>query len=264
VRALVTGAASGIGRATCLRLARDAQTVGRKAQIAAVDLGPSVALDALVKDLGSLGAAALPLHGDMATADAPARVVGEAVARFGGLDGVVSNAGVNRPGPLVSYAVEDWDRMFAVNTRATWLLAKAAHDALAASRGAIVAVASMSGSNAHANLGAYGPSKAALTMLVAVLAQEFGRDGIRVNSLSPGMVRTGMTEKVYADQAVAAARDALVPIGRVATPEDMADVIAFLLGPDARYVNGHDLVADGGVTGNLLGRLPGLAQITRS
>ena len=264
MRALVTGAASGIGRATCLRLARDAKAAGRKAQIAAVDLGPSVALDSLVKDLGSLGAVALPLHGDMATSDAPGRVVTEAIARFGGLDGVVSNAGVNRPGPLVHYAVEDWDRMFAVNTRATWLLAKAAHDTLSAARGAIVAVASMSGSNPHANLGPYGPSKAALIMLVAVLAQEFGRDGVRVNCISPGMVRTGMTEKVYADPDVAAARDALVPIGRVATPEDMADVIAFLLGPDARYVNGHDLVVDGGVTGNFLGRLPGLSQITKS
>ena len=258
MRALVTGAASGIGRATCLRLARDAQAAGRKAQIAAVDLGPSPALDSLVKELGNLGASALPLAGDMATADAPARVVDEAIARFGGLDGVVSNAGVNRPGPLV------WDRMFAVNTRATWLLAKAAHDALAASRGAIVAVASMSGSNAHANLGPYGPSKAALIMLVAVLAQEFGRDGVRVNSLSPGMVRTGMTEKVYQNEKIATERDALVPIGRVATPEDMADVIAFLLGPDARYVNGHDLVVDGGITGNFLGRLPGIAQITKS
>jgi NAD(P)-dependent dehydrogenase (short-subunit alcohol dehydrogenase family) len=264
VRALVTGAASGIGRATCLRLARDARAAGRKAQIAAVDLGPSPALDTLVRELGDLGAAALPLSGDMATVDAPARVVEEAITRFGGLDGVVSNAGVNRPGPLARYAVEDWDRMFAVNTRATWLLAKAAHDALATSRGAIVAVASMSGSNAHANLGPYGPSKAALIMLVAVLAQEFGPDGVRVNSLSPGMVRTGMTAKVYENETIAAERDALVPIGRVATPEDMADVIAFLLGPDARYVNGHDLVVDGGITGNFLGRLPGIAQITKS
>ena len=263
MRALVTGAASGIGRATCLRLARDAKAAGRKAQLAVVDL-PSAPLDSLAGELGKLGAAALPLHGDMATAEAPARVVGEAVARFGGLDGLVSNAGVNRPGPLVSYAVEDWDRMFAVNTRATWLLAKAAHDALAASRGGVVAVASMSGSNAHANLGPYGPSKAALIMLVQVLAQEFGRDGIRVNSVSPGMVRTGMTAKVYENAAVAAERDALVPLGRVAAPEDMADVIAFLLGPDARYVNGHDLVVDGGVAGNYLGRLPGISQITKS
>ncbi len=101
-------------------------------------------------------------------------------------------------------------------------------------------------------------------MLVQVLAQELGRHGIRVNSVSPGMVRTGMTERVYADARVAAERDALVPLGRVAAPEDVADVIAFLLGPDARYVNGHDLVVDGGVSGNLLGRLPGLSQISRS
>ncbi len=264
MRVLVTGAASGIGRATCLRLARDAKAQGRAARIAAVDIGGSPGLDSLVAELGTLGAEALPLHADMSTPEGPARAVGETVSRFGGLDGLVSNAGVNRPGALMAYALEDWDRMFAVNTRATWLLAKAAYEALKASRGAIVAIASMSGSNPHANLGAYGPSKAAVIMLVRVLAQELGRDGIRVNSVSPGMVRTGMTAKVYADQGVAAERDALVPLGRVATPEDMADVVAFLLGQDSRYINGHDLVVDGGVAGNFLGRLPGISQITRS
>ncbi|HEY7540897.1 MAG TPA: SDR family oxidoreductase [Methylomirabilota bacterium] len=263
MRALVTGAASGIGRATCLRLARDARAQGKKAQIAAVDVGPSPGLDGLLDELKRNGAEPLALHGDMGTADAPARVVAEAVSGFGGLDGLVSNAGINRPGRLVEYAVDDWDRVFAVNTRATWLLAKAAYPALKASRGAIVAVGSMSGSNAHANLGPYGPTKAAVIMLARVLAQELAPDGIRVNTVSPGMVRTGMTERVYADPAIAAARDALVPLGRVATPEDMADVIAFLLGPDSRYVNGHDLVVDGGITGNFLGRLPGIGQITR-
>jgi glucose 1-dehydrogenase len=199
----------------------------------------------------------------MGTADAPGRVVAEAVARFGGLDGLVSNAGVNRPGPLVDYPVEDWDRLFAVNTRATWLLAKAAHPALRASQGAIVAVASMSGTHVHPGLGAYAPSKAAVIMLVRVLAQELGREGIRVNSISPGMTRTGMSVRVYADPRIAKERDELVPLGRVAVPDDMAAVIAFLLSPDARYVNGHDLVVDGGLTGNLLGRLPGLSQLTR-
>jgi NAD(P)-dependent dehydrogenase (short-subunit alcohol dehydrogenase family) len=210
-----------------------------------------------------LGAQALTLIGDMGSVDAPLHVVDDAVKRFGGLDGLVSNAGINRPGPLVDYSVDDWDRVFAVNTRATFLLAKAAHAALRTSRGAIVAVGSMSGSHPHANLGAYGPSKAAVIMLARVLAQEFGRDGIRVNTVSPGMVRTGMTARVYSDERIAAERDALVPLGRVAAPEDMADVIAFLLGPDARYINGHDLVVDGGVAGNFLGRLPGLTQITR-
>lgn len=263
MRVLVTGAASGIGRATCLRLARDAKARGEAAKVAAVDLGPSPGLDGVVDELRKLDAEPLPLHADMGTADGPARAVGEAVRRFGGLDGLVSNAGINRPGPLVTYSVEDWDRVFAVNTRATWLLAKAAWPALKAARGAIVAVGSMSGSNPHAHLAAYGPSKAAVIMLVRVLAQELGPEGIRVNAVSPGMVRTGMTAKVYADPRTAAERDALVPLGRVATPEDMADVIAFLLGPDARYVNGHDLVVDGGVAGNFLGRLPGISRITR-
>jgi len=265
MRVLVTGAASGIGRATCLRLARDGHAGGQRTGIAAVDVaGAAAGLDSLVAELKDLGAEPLAIHADMADAEAPARAVAAAVERLGGLDGVVSNAGVNRPGRLLDYAVEDWDRLFAVNTRATWLLARAAHPALAASRGAIVAVASMSGSNAHANLGAYGPSKAAVIMLAQVLAQEFGPDGIRVNTVSPGMVRTGMTAAVYTDERVAAERAALVPLGRVAAPEDIADAIAFLLGPDARYVNGHDLVVDGGVSGNLLGRLPGLSRITRS
>jgi NAD(P)-dependent dehydrogenase (short-subunit alcohol dehydrogenase family) len=263
MRVIVTGAASGIGRATCLRLARDARGAHQEIKLAAVDVVPEAQLATVVDELRKFDANAIAVHADMATADGPGRAVEQAIARFGGLDGLVSNAGINRPGALLQYAVDDWDRVFAVNTRATWLLAKAAHPALAASRGAIVAVASMSGSHPHANLGAYGPSKAALIMLVQVLAQEFARDGIRVNALSPGMVRTGMTAKVYTDPRIAAERDALVPLGRVATPEDMADVIAFLLGPDARYVNGHDLVVDGGVSGNLLGRLPGLSQITR-
>jgi NAD(P)-dependent dehydrogenase (short-subunit alcohol dehydrogenase family) len=263
MRVLVTGAASGIGRATCMRIARDARSLGGAAKIAAVDVEASGALDALADELRKLDAEALPLAGDMGSVEAPARVVGAAVERFGGLDGVVSNAGVNRPGALVDYSADDWDRVFAVNTRATWLLAKAAHPALRASRGALVAVASMSGSHAHANLGAYAPSKAAVIMLVRVLAQELGRDGIRVNTVSPGMVHTGMTAQVYADERIAAERAALVPLGRVAAPDDIADAVVFLLGPDARYVNGHDLVVDGGLTGNLLGRLPGLSRITR-
>jgi glucose 1-dehydrogenase len=264
MRVLVTGAASGIGRATCVRLARDARAAGGGARVAAVDVGPPSQLDGLVGELRDFGADVLPIHGDMGAPDAPERAVAEAVQRFGGLDGLVSNAGINRPGPLVDYSVEDWDRLFAVNTRATWLLAKAAHPALRTSGGAIVAVGSMSGTHAHAGLGAYGPSKAAVIMLVRVLAQELGPDGIRVNSVSPGMTRTGMTARVYADPGVAAERDALVPLRRVAVPDDMAAAIAFLLSSDARYVNGHDLVVDGGVTGNFLGRLPGLSQVTRA
>jgi NAD(P)-dependent dehydrogenase (short-subunit alcohol dehydrogenase family) len=262
-RVLVTGAGSGIGRAVCLRVARDAAARGEAAKIAAVDVATSKGLASVVEELKKLGAQAMPIQADMGTTDGPGRAVADAVAQFGGLDGVVSNAGVNRPGPLKDYKVEDWNLLFDVNVRATWLLAKAAHAALVTAQGAIVVTASMSGSNAHANLGAYAPSKAAVIMLMRVLAQEFGRDGVRVNSVSPGMVRTGMTEPVYQNPELAKQRNELVPLGRVATPEDIADVIVFLLGRDARYINGHDLVVDGGVAGNYLGRLPGISSIPR-
>jgi NAD(P)-dependent dehydrogenase (short-subunit alcohol dehydrogenase family) len=203
------------------------------------------------------------LHADVGDPAATRRAVAEGVDRLGGLDGLVSNAGISRPGPLLAHPVEDWDRVFAVNARATLVLAQAAHEALREARGALVAVASMSGMEPHAHLASYGPSKAALIMLVRVLAQELARDGIRVNAVSPGMVRTQMTAQVYADERLAAERAALVPLGRVAGPADIADVIAFLLSPDARYLTGANLLVDGGLTGNLLGRLPGLSRITR-
>ncbi|MEM7251389.1 MAG: SDR family oxidoreductase [Pseudomonadota bacterium] len=262
MRVLVTGAASGIGRATCLRLARDGVERKERACIAALDVSRDGRLDELVSDLEAVGASVITLGADLADSSAIEAAVGEAISAFDGLDGLVSNAGINHPSRLLELPIDAWDRLFAVNTRATWLLGKAAHAALKASNGSIVATASMSGSYPHANLGAYAPSKAALIMLVGVMAQEFGADGIRVNAVSPGMVRTGMTEQVYKNNEVATARGDLVPLGRVANPEDIADVIAFLLGPDARYINGHDLVVDGGVTGNHLGRLPGLTQIT--
>ena len=169
MRVLVTGAASGIGRATCLRIARDARTAGRTARVAAVDVVAPAELESLVAELREVGAEGLPLQGDMGTSDAPGRVVGEAVARFGGLDGLVSNAGVNRPGPLVDYAVEDWDRLFAVNTRATWLLAKAAHAALRASGGAIVAVGSMWWSEGSAMPTLLGPTACEVEVAVELL-----------------------------------------------------------------------------------------------
>ena len=122
----------------------------------------------------------------------------------------------------------------------------------------------MSGTHAHAGLGAYGPSKAAVIMLVRVLAQELGPDGIRVNAVSPGMTRTGMTARVYADRPRRRRAGRARPARARGPPDDMAAAIAFLLSSDARYVNGHDLIVDGGVTGNFLGRLPGLSQVTRA
>jgi glucose 1-dehydrogenase len=164
----------------------------------------------------------------------------------------VSNAGIIGRGALEEVDVEDYERTFAVNTRATFLLAKALFPLLRQTRGAVVATASVSGTEPTPGLAAYSASKAALIMLIKQMACEWGPHGIRCNSVSPGLLRTPMTEDVYSDRRRAAEREERVPLRRIATPEEIASVIDFLLSEDARYVTGIDLLVDGGLQTTLM------------
>jgi len=252
MRVLVTGASRGIGRAICLRLA------SQGAEIAACGSAHADELDAVIAEAAKQGGRVVPLLGNLADPATPALLVEQAVATFGGLDAVVSNAGVSRPSTLAKLETEDWDYLMAVNTRAPWLLAKAAYSALRKSRGSFVSVASMSGVQPYPGMGAYSPSKAAVLMLVRTLAQEWATDGIRVNAVSPGLIHTSLTAKVYADAPTKAAREALVPLHRIGAPDaDIAGLVAFLIGPDAAYVTGQNLLADGGLMDAVHGLIPG-------
>lgn len=242
MRVLITGASRGIGRAVALRLAAGG------ARVAACASAHGDELDQLVAEIRAAGGIAVPLLGDLQQSDTPARLVEQATAALGGLDAVVGNAGISRPAALVALDGAEWDRVFNVNVRAQWLLARAAHPWLQRSRGSLVAVASMSGVQPYSGMGAYSASKAALIMLVRQLAQEWAADGIRVNCVSPGLVRTPLTQPMYDIPATRAAREALVPLHRIAEADaDMAGLVAFLLGPDAGYLTGHNLLADGGL-----------------
>lgn len=241
-RILVTGASRGIGRAICRRLASEG------AELATCASSHPGELEELLEEVRAVGGRAHPFLGDLADPGTPARLVGEAAEAMGGLDAVVSNAGVTRPGSLATLDVVDWDRLFQINARAPWLLAAAAYPWLRAARGAFVAVASMSGVQPYSGMGAYSASKAALIMLVRQLAQEWAGDGVRVNCLSPGLVRTPLSQTVYDSAEAKSAREALVPVHRIAEAEaDMAGVVSFLLGPDAAYVTGQNFIADGGL-----------------
>ncbi|MEZ5749324.1 MAG: SDR family oxidoreductase [Caenibius sp.] len=148
--------------------------------------------------------------------------------------------------------IDQFERVYAINTRATWLLAKAAHPYLAASKGAFVATASMSGTQPTPGLGFYSSSKAALIMLIRQLSLEWGPDGIRCNTVSPGPTYTPMTKAGYDDAERRAQRESMIPLQKLGMAEDVANAILFLLGNEAGHISGIDILVDGAMSNNLM------------
>lgn len=257
VHALVTGATGGIGRAICLALAEQARRDGHALHLGAAASQPGEKLDRLVDELRRAGADATGLAADLTQPPDCARLVDEAQRAGGDLDVLVCNAGASGPGRLADLPLAQWERSFALNTRSAWLLAQAARPGLARTRGNIVAIASMSGLAPHPGYGAYAATKAALIMLCRQMAHEWAADGIRVNTVSPGMIRTPLTEAVYRDDAVRLQREALVPLGRIGRGEDVGAAVAWLASPAAGYVTGQNLTVDGGVADHMLALIPG-------
>ena len=183
--------------------------------------------------------------------------------RFGVPDVVVNNAGIVRFGPLVDHALDDFRAVVDVNLVGTFLVARAAARRwiAAATPGVVVNVTSMNGVAAGPNAGAYGATKAAVALLTSQMALEWGPHGIRVNAVAPGLIDAGMSEPIYADPATRAAREAKVPLGRLGTATDIAEVVLFLASDHAAYVHGQNIVVDGGVTGSIIAHLPRPAAV---
>jgi NAD(P)-dependent dehydrogenase (short-subunit alcohol dehydrogenase family) len=247
---LITGAAGGIGSAIARRLA---ETPG--ARLALVGRSEE-RLQPIIDEVRARGAEALPIAVDLGTAEGPAEAVDQAVDHFGGLQSVVSNAGVMGRTSLTETTVEEFDEHFAVNTRASWLLAGAAREHLAAAGGSVVAIASMAASH-PSPFGAYSASKAALLMIVEQLAREWGPDGVRVNAVSPGMVMTPMSPAAHDDD-LRRSREASIPLRRMAEPDDVAAAVQFLLSDAAAYITGENLAVDGGVRARFIPAVIGL------
>jgi glucose 1-dehydrogenase len=218
-------------------------------------------LDDVVTTSRAAGAEAVGLSGDLGEAGTAQRIVAEARDALGGLDAVISNAGIAIAGRLTDSAEADWDRVFDVNVRGAWLLARAAHPHLVESQGSFLAVASMSGIEPYPGAGAYSASKAALIMMVRTLALEWAESGVRANCVSPGLFLSAMTAPIYADPEKKAAREALVPMRRIGDPaRDLAGLVEFMISHEAGYITGQNVLADGGLIGSIHARISGRPQ----
>jgi NAD(P)-dependent dehydrogenase (short-subunit alcohol dehydrogenase family) len=241
--AIVTGASSGIGRAAALRLAAD------EASILAVGRQPAP-LEELTASLADAGRRAVWIEADVTSSEAPARIVGAALDAFGAIDVVVNAAGIIAGGTIETTSDAAWDEMFDINLRAPFRLMRAAMPHLAARRGAVVNVSSVTGQRSFANLLAYCVSKAGVDQLTRCAALEVAAQGVRVNAVCPGVVvsnlhrRSGVTEEAYA--AFLERSRTTHPLGRPGRVEEVAELIAFLASDRASWITGETIAIDGG------------------
>jgi len=243
---IVTGAARGIGKGIARRLLEE----GASVWIADIE---AAGIDGTVEDLSTLGPVAGGLT-DVSKRHQVATMIAATVSRFGALDGLVNNAGIAHHAAFIEIDDDDWDRIFETNLRGAFLGTQLAARQMIAqgTGGSIVNIASTNGMRGQPMLAPYGASKAGIINLSQTAALELGRQGIRVNALSPGTVWNEMSASAGWDDALWTAIRSHNALDTFGTPADIAAAAAFLLSDDARFVTGTTMVVDGGLTARQL------------
>lgn len=246
----VTGAASGIGAAIAQALAEAG------ASVALLDRdGPGV--QAAAARLQAAGARCAAFELDVSDEAAVQATAARVRATLGPVTGLANNAGVLRPGPLDSVTLEAWNTVLAVNLTGYLLCARAfAPHMREAGGGRIVHVASIAALHPQARSGAYSASKAGVLLMSRQMAVEWGPEGVRSNVICPGMIRTALSARFYEVPGFEARRAAVTASRRIGEPQDIADAALYLASPRAAYVNGAELMVDGGMSSMLMDMVP--------
>lgn len=236
--AIVTGGASGIGKATVKLL------VAEGAKVAIADMDEKHLADAKQ----TFGDAVITLKTDVSSEADVKDMVAQTVKAFGRLDILHNNAGIGGFGLIPDTSLEEWRKLINIDLDGVFLGCKyAIPEMKKQGGGVIVNTASISGLGADYAMGSYNAAKAAVINLTRIIANDHGADSIRCNAVCPGPIQTPLLEGALSDSILKSYKEA-IPAGRLGTPEDIANVVAFLASDDSAYVNGTTIVADGGLS----------------
>lgn len=241
--AMVTGATGGFGRAAAMGLAKAGAKVmltGRKADT----LAP------VTQEITDAGYTAAYIAGDPLSHADNRRIVAETVSTFGGIDILITAAGVNKVAPIVEQPLEDWQTVIDVNLKGTYLICKEAGKVMIEQGrgGKVILVSSTRGALGLTNYTAYCPSKGAIDSLTKTLGCEWGPHGINVNAIAPTVFRTTLTQWMFDDQEFYKKILTRIPIGRLGEPEDFIGAVLFLSSKASDFMTGAIMYIDGGYT----------------
>src|SRR5271156_2841179 len=237
--ALVTGASQGIGHACALALAREGATVAAAAR-------NQQKLDELVGQITAAGGKAAPFVMDVADEEQVKAGIKSALAQFGKIDILVNNAGITRDQLVMRMKRADWDSVLNTNLTSAYLCIQQVIGSMLKQRwGRIINITSVFGQTGQAGQANYAASKAGLIGLTMAIAREVGSRNITCNAIAPGFIETAMTSGFTDDFRQNALK--MIPLGRIGTPEDVANSVAFLASDEASYITGHVLSVNGGM-----------------